>query len=338
MINLKFSVAAILLEISSWASLAFLMQRSDASLLSYLSLHGLASVFLAFSIYPLLWGTRSQPRWAVISLIATISFLVPLAGFLAAVLALLAIRVYPLRIHNEEFSSITLPEFDLHQSLHAAGRTTGMRKLLNNPSAPTKNRFTALVSLSNVAGHIASPMLRDVLNDPNDDLRLLAYGMLDRMEQKISQAIHEEMQVWKQEQEIADAHQTRLSTKGLTAARRLSDLYWELVYQGLALEDMHTFAVSESLRYCNLVLQQQPEDGSLLLRKGRLLHAQGKFAEAAECYEQAMAYDLPKSQVRPYQAQLYFEQGQFARAKALISEVKAHNALPKLRPVIDYWS
>ena len=338
MINVKWGIAALALEIGSWASVDFLSNRSDAALLSYLALHATASALLALSVYPLLGGARSQPRWAVLSLIACFSFVVPIVGFIAVVLAVIAIRVSDTRTHSDSYATVTLPEFDLHQNLNAAGRATGMRSLLNNRAAPKQNRFTALVSLNHVSGHVASPMLRDVLNDQNDDLRLLAYGMLDRMEQKISNAIHEETQIWKHELQQSQEHDTVVSERGLTAAHRLSDLYWELIYQGLASDDMRDFAIQESLRYCELVLDHKLDDGPLTLRRGRLLHAQGRLQEAQICYLLALQQDLPETQVIPYQAQLHFERHEYAQVKELMRSLKPHNTLPKLRPLIDYWS
>lgn len=338
MLNLKFGLAALALEISSWTSAAFLASRSDTTLLSYLTLHAAASFLLALSIYPLLWGTRSQPRWAVLSLIACFSFILPIVGWIAVIFGLLTIRTYTSNPSKNIYPTVSLPEFDFHQGLHLAGRSVGLRSLLNNPRTPKNNRFSALVALNHVSGHIASPMLRDVLNDESDDLRLLAYGMLDRLEHKIANAIHEEHQIFQNESQTSHTLGSALSLRGFTAAKRLSDLYWELIYQGLAMDDMHDFAAQESLHYCSLALEEWPDDGSLILRRGRLLQALGQLQAAQECYEHARQKDLPKTQIIPYQAQLHFERREYQRVKDVMHALKPHNMLPKLRPVIDFWS
>lgn len=334
MLNFKLAFAALLLEVSSWTLSGFLTQSSDTALLSYLALHAAACAVLALSMFPLLLGKHTHPRWAVVSLIACFCFVVPVAGFVLAFLAVLTIRVYPARDPEEDFSSVALPEFDQHQHLQGTGHTAGMRSLLSNRRAPAKLRFKALVTLNHVKGRVASPLLRDVLNDPSDDLRLLAYGMLDRMEQKLSRAIHEELQVFKAEHQSS----TALSPRGLVAAHRLSDLYWELLYQELASDDMHDFATQESLRYCDMVLAQHPDEPPLVLRRGRLLHAMGRKQEAEQCYAKALALGIPASQVIPYQAQIRYEQRDFAQVRSMMQSIGQDNALPKLRPVIDYWS
>ena len=44
------------------------------------------------------------------------------------------------------------------------------------------------------------------------------------------------------------------------------------------------------------------------------------------------------ARVLPYQAQLAFERHDYAQARALMRELHQWGALPRLRPVIDYWN
>ena len=74
------------------------------------------------------------------------------------------------------------------------------------------------------------------------------------------------------------------------------------------------------------------------LRRGRLLHALGRPQEAEHAYDKARALGLPATRVLPYLAQLAFERRDHAQAQALMRELRQWGALPRLRPVIDYWS
>jgi hypothetical protein len=332
MANFKLAFVALLLEISSWTVSGFLTQSSDSALWGYLALHALASAVLAFSMLPLLLGKHTQPRWAVVGLIACFCFAIPVLGFVLAFLAVMTVRVYPSRDPTEDFSSVVLPEFDQHQHLPGTAQTSGIRSLLSNREAPTKLRFKALVTLSHVKGRIASPLLRDVLDDPSDDLRLLAYGMLDRMEQKLSRAIHEELQVLKEE-----ASGPAALSPGLVAAHRLSDLYWELLYQELASDDMHDFAVQESLRYCDMVLRQQPTNRRwCCARPSAARHGSPAGSRAVLCQGPGAGHAGDPG--HSYQAQIRYAQRDFVQVRSMMQGIAQHNALPKLRPVIDYWS
>ena len=168
-----------------------------------------------------------------------------------------------------------------------------------------------------------------MLSDPAEDIRLLAYGMLDNQEKRINRAIDDELQQF---------GQATTDTARLAAAQRLSDLYWELVYQRLALGDLRQYAIDESLRYCEQVLAQHPSSAAMILRRGRLRHEQGDYVAAEADYRQAQALGLPATRVLPYLAEARFEQRDFAGASRLVQELSAWNSLPRLRPIVDYWT
>ena len=97
-------------------------------------------------------------------------------------------------------------------------------------------------------------------------------------------------------------------------------------------------AIGESLRYCELVLRHRPQQPQLTLRRGRLLHEQGDLEGATRAYAEARALGLPATRILPYQAEAAFERRDFEQARQLVRELGQWDALPRLRPVIDYWS
>ena len=336
MLNLKLGVTALLMEVGAWSDPALLEGHSDLALASYLIVHAGASALLALALLPLTSSSRARPRWAVLTLAAAFSFAVPVAGFLGIVLAILVLYVYRAPARPEDFGSLQLPEFDLHQRMQGSFRQAGLRSFLGNPQAPAQARMSAMVALQFVSGRVASPLLRTVLSDPSEDLRLLAYGMLDTLEKRVNRAIDTELQAL-QSAQASDAGDS-MSPLALEAAQRLSDLYWELVYQQLVQGDLRAHAIGESLRYCELVLRHRAQHPQLTLRRGRLLHEQRDLAGAAQAYDEARALGLPATRILPYQAEVAFEQRDYDRVKHLLQELGQWDALPRLRPVLDYWN
>ena len=335
MVNPKLGLSALMLEVGAWSG-PLLYQHSDQALASYLVLHALASALLALLLLPLLPSQRARPRIPLVLLILACSYAVPLAGFLGILAA--AARLHFLgRSHaNTQFESVVLPEFDLHQHRQGNFRHAGLRSFLGNNDAPIQARMRAMVALQYVSGRTASPLLRSVLSDPSEDLRLLAYGMLDSLEKRINLAIDQELSAL---QMAGHTPQTPAGAPdALESMRRLSDLHWELVYQELVQGDLRDHAIRESLRHCEAVLQAQPGNAPLHLRRGRLLHALGRPLEAEASYEQASSLGLPATRVLPYQAQLCFERGDYTKARELVQALGSWGALPRLRPIIEYWS
>ena len=336
MINIKLGLGALLLEIGAWTGPALLREHSDSALAAYLVVHAGACALLALTLLPLLTSARARPRRAALAMMWVFSFAVPIAGFIGILLAVLVLRIYRTPVTADDFMSLQLPEFDLHQRMQGSFRQAGLRSFLGNAHAPASARMSAMVALQFVSGRVASPLLRTVLSDPSEDLRLLAYGMLDTLEKRINRAIDAELRALAAARETEGEHTPGSQT--LEAHHRLSDLYWELIYQQLVQGDLREHAIKESLRYCGLVLAQAPGHPQLTLRRGRLLHEQGHLEEAGDVYLHARALGMPATRVLPYQAELAFQRRDFARVQQLVRELNQWDALPRLRPVIDYWS
>ncbi len=329
MLNAKLGLSAALLEINAWSGPLLFESNSDLVLLWYLLGHALASLLLAAFVQALLPAARTRPRWATLLLLAGFSYAVPIAGFVCVLAGSLLLRFYKLTPAAGSFESLQLPDFDPHLRSQGVFRQAGLRSILNNSQVPMHTRLGAMVALQYVPGRVASPLLRDVLSDPAEDIRLLAYGMLDNQEKRINRAIDDELQQF---------GQATTDAARLAAAQRLSDLYWELVYQRLALGDLRQYAIDESLRYCEQVLAEHPASAAMILRRGRLRHEQGDYAAAEADYRQAQALGLPATRVLPYLAEARFEQRDFAGASRLVQELSAWNSLPRLRPIVDYWT
>ena len=161
-----------------------------------LSVTALASVLLALCLSPFLMlaaGSRRQ-RLPLVALMALLSYAVPVVGFVGSVIATVALLRRRGLAARREFSSLPLPEFDPHQQASGSRRQAGLQSFLANQAVPVPLRMRSLAALGHVSGRIASPMLRMALSDSSDDLRLLAYSMLDAQERQLSQSIHQELQ------------------------------------------------------------------------------------------------------------------------------------------------
>jgi polysaccharide biosynthesis protein PelE len=336
MLNQKLALYAVLLEIGAWNGGRLFEGNSDAVLAWYLLVHAGASALLALAAILLLPSDTARPRLPVLLLMAGCSYAVPVAGFIGVIGGTLYLRFFHSKAPVQAFDSVQLPVFDPHQRPNASFRQAGMRSFLGNSEAPMQARIGAMVALQYVSGRVSSPLLRDVLTDPSEDIRLLAYGMLDNQEKRINHSIDEELKVLSNE--TPEESPESRDAKRLAATHRLSDLYWELIYQELVQGDLRLYAISESSRYCQQVLDHDPDNAALNLRQGRLLHALGEHDAAEQAYLRARDLGLPATRILPYLAELRFELRDFAGAQRLMAELANWGSLPRLRPIIDYWN
>ncbi|WP_291993317.1 hypothetical protein [Candidatus Accumulibacter sp. ACC003] len=323
----KLALYTLTLESAAWAAL-LLGGSSDAALLAYLGAHAAASLLLARVAIAFL--PASGKRVPVLLLLAGTGFAVPILGFVAVILGVFRLHSLPPAQRESLFEALSLPEMDSRQRAGKGFRQAGMRSFISNERAPVAARQRALVALQDIPGHVASPLLRGVLTDPSEDIRLLAYGMLDSKEKVINDDIHRASQ----------SYQTAVegSAAGWQAARRLADLYWELVYQELAQGDLRTHALRESLRFTRIALAAAADDAALHLRHGRLLQALRQPEEARLAYDRALALGMPQTRIVPYLAEVAFATGDYDEVRALMGDLDNWQSLPRLQPVIAYWS
>jgi hypothetical protein len=325
----KLGLYALTLEASAWAGV-FIGGNDDRALVLYLLAHGGASALCALIAVTLLPRHLAAPRQPILLLMFATSYALPVLGMVAVIGGVLLLHALPVIRRSDVFRAIELPEIDPHMRSGKGFRQAGMRSFLSNARAPVATRLRALVALQNVSGRVASPLLRDVLTDPSEDIRLLAYGMLDNKEKQINLAIHNESTRF--------GSAAAGSTEQSEAAKRLADLYWELVYQELAQGDLRRHALQQSLHYTQISLAQTPGDAGLHLRHGRLLQSLGEARPARDAYDRALALGLPKTRIVPYLAEVAYDIGDFDTVRALMAELDDWQSLPRLQPVIRYWS
>ena len=222
MVNLKLGIAALLLELGAWSGPLLMGGNTDSALASYLLVHALACVMLSLFLFPLLSTRQARPRLAIVLLMMVCNYAVPIAGFLGVLAAALVLRLYRKPARHTDFESLQMPEFDQHQRRQGHFRHAGLRSFLGNIHAPIQSRLRAMVALQYVSGRTASPLLRTVLSDPSEDLRLLAYGMLDTLEKRINSSIDVEIAAL----QTAQAQGNQVDDRTLESVQRLSDLYW----------------------------------------------------------------------------------------------------------------
>jgi len=325
----KLALFALALESSAWFGFAQ-SEANDLALLLYFLAHAGASALVALTVTALQPTANAKTRGAFFLLAFSAGFAIPLFGFIAVIGGYGLLRILPVRHRGKAIGAIEIPEFDAQQQHGKGFRQVGMRSLLSNTKAPVASRLRALVALQNVSGRIASPLLRDVLTDPTEDIRLLAYGMLDNKEKFLNSEIHHESTRLRNNAENTEEH--------AEAARRLAELYWELVYQELAQGDLRTHALEQSLEYTLFSLGRSPNDAALHLRHGRLLQSLGEPSAAKAAYDRAQELGMPLTRILPYLAEVAFDLRDFPAVRNLMSQLDDWQSLPRLKPIIALWN
>jgi hypothetical protein len=325
--SLLIALSAALLEALALAAFTGVL-APERALGAYLLPHLLASALLAgFGLRQMPWLAAGSPR-AAAALMFSLSAFIPVLGFAGVAAGLWAGRYRHAVRDGLGLRRLHLPPLDARRPVT---RPPGARigGVLANPHVPTARRLQALAALQHVPGRVASPLLRELLEDDSEDLRLLAYGMLDRKEKALNAAIHAARQ---------RLHSATTPLARALAHTQLAGQYWELIYQGLARGELREHAARTGLAHAEAALALRPAGGGLHLRRGQFLLALARGEAAREAFETARQHGIPDHRVLPQLAELAFQARDFAAVRAALAPLASWPGSTRLTRVLQLWA
>jgi hypothetical protein len=187
----------------------------------------------------------------------------------------------------------------------------------------------SLLTLQAVPNKVSNPILEDLLGDSTDDVRLVAFGMLDSEEKKISKKIRAETSIL----------EDNLSTEQrYDCLRHLTELNWELVYASLAQGELRRHILGQARHYADaaLALGIPPGSGLVFLR-GRILLEQGDIVGAEAAIRQSIALGQSTTSALPYLAEMAFLRRDFSAVRQFMQQVSKLNLASHTRAIEDFW-
>lgn len=322
-----FSGAA-LLEVGSWASAVSDLPIHQAALL-YASAHGLGSAMLAAGIWLLLPRRYRYPLpWSLL-FIFSVSFFIPLIGMIGVALALLTALYLPRKRQIQPWEATAVPELpfkprERRQELMFSDG--GLQDVLRHARDPDQ-RLTAIFATRRMRSKEAIPILKLALRDPSDDVRLLAYSMLDQRESRINQRI---------EHALADMENVSTERKFALHAQ-LARWYWELAYVGLAQGSVLDHVLQQAWGHVTSALVGNTS-GELHLLAGRIAMEQGNLDEAMAQFDLSAQTGMDAVQLAPYRAEIAFLRQRYEEIPQMLATMPAELLQrPPFAALARYW-
>ncbi|MED5432106.1 MAG: hypothetical protein VX920_07195 [Pseudomonadota bacterium] len=312
------------------ASLLLLLSQdtSLAHFFLYLLSHGLASALLAVVAWVMLPARFRQPKRLSLALIFSFAFFIPAIGLLTIVGGIALGIMLPVLFRPLPFSLVAKPYFTPVSNPQSGGfRQIDLKSLLTSNDAPNALRIQGMLVLKDMPGRVTGRLLRDSLGDAYEDLRLLAYGILDQKEKEITRDIDRALQLLERAKE----------SRRYRLARRLSELYWELSYQDLVRGDILALTLERAGTYADMGLMESPEDAGLWLLRGRIKMSQDKLAEAQESLVFARRLGLSPAQVNPWLAEIALARRQLPMVRLLMEQIPDGSQFTALNKSVEYW-
>ncbi|HEU4622792.1 MAG TPA: lipopolysaccharide N-acetylglucosaminyl transferase [Burkholderiaceae bacterium] len=316
------------------AALVLVLAQSSntAMLLAYFATQAIASALLALVVLPWLPAAWRRPPWGGAALVFSVDFFVPLAGLCMLIVCAGLARWLPRWRTPPRFRALKPLRYTTFRNAEGTAFRSGqVRGRLTDTSAGSDVRLQALVAVQDAPARTTGELLRDLLADPLEDVRLLAYGLLDNKEKAITQRITRERETLK----TLDARQD--AAEVLATNKRIAELYWELIYQNLVHGDLLVFAANEAYAHAEAALLIDNQDFGLWFLLGRLGLARNDLASASNAFEIALEHGFPRERLLPYLAELRFRERRFSDVLILVGELKQQRNAPVIEPVLRYW-
>ena len=190
MANSWFALLALALETGGVTGLLS-PTAGNLELAAYLIAHAMACALLTLILLPLMPSRyRGQPITTGVFLF-TLQFAIPFIGSVGLVLGMLLALYLPRSSRDIPWQEVDIPELPfqpIDMDLQVVYSQGGLRQVLRE-AISTDKRLKALMATRQMNDRDAIEILREALKDPSDDVRLLAYSMLEQKEKTLAQQI-----------------------------------------------------------------------------------------------------------------------------------------------------
>ncbi|MBB72531.1 MAG: hypothetical protein CMF50_09060 [Legionellales bacterium] len=296
---------------------------------TFLGLHLFAALLtMTWSYYMLPHSTRVRERRAFMTF-SSCNFIIPFAGPIQFIIWTLYILSQPLMSKLQFINEIDNPVFSAETPFvppqYGEG---GAVSQLSAPTLAIKKRIDALMAIDSSQVHGSNKALREVLSDSTDEIRLLAFGILDAKEKNITDKIHDLEDKLKLPH---SAHHKAILEK------EIAEFFWELVYQDLIIDDLQNYILVRALEHAERAAKVLKTDAGMWVLLSRIYIRLNKLDKGEQALKKADECGAPASKVWPYIAELLYGKRQWAELKRILFRNKGLRDIPHIGPVIDFW-
>lgn len=255
------------------------------------------------------------------------SIFVPILGMIFAIVISSILLLNHKKLNKYPTQNLDIKiELDIERTEFGVG---GAIARLSQFQLPVKDRVEALLKISSIHQSKSNKYVQALLSDDEDELRLLAFEILEQQQKKINI-------------EIASAlRKISKETDPLVSAnlhKKIAFWYWELIYQNLIDKSFYDFCLSEALHNAEKAVEILIEDPELWVLLGKI-YVKSKFDEKANmAYKNAVTFGAPALHVVPYYAEKLFLKRDFTTVKKLLTQIISAKDIPTIGPVIRFWT
>lgn len=195
-------------------------------------------------------------------------------------------------------------------------------------NAPDPNqRIAALIATLSIKEQDAVPLWRSALKDAEDEVRLLAYALLNRKEKAI------EVRIRKTQALLRDARADNV----FALHKSLAHDFWELSQLAKSRSSTQLALCARAREQVEAALMYESGHGSLRLLLGRVLLAERQLDAAGEALRRAYDMGVDARQIEPLLAEIAFLEGRYPDVSDHLTRAGSGRSTSWTGTADEYW-
>ncbi len=256
---------------------------------------------------------RFHNDWKILFLFFLICLLIPVISGIGLLLSLSINSHFSKPFLGELSNTIKIPELPVHllQTMQLSSYKGESLLGVLDASTVENQRINAVLKTRQMTDKAAIPILKVALLDPVDEVRLLAYSMLDKKEKIIGRQISSQLKALKD----------KPSEKHIAEHMSLAEAYWELSYLGLVNGQAQLHILQDAFSHIQKVVKHRTTDADAYFLQARIALALNLYDIAEDSLDQVVKLELNTKRAKSYQKELAFVSRHFGE----VSEKKSHH-------------
>lgn len=232
--------------------------------------------------------------------------------------------------HLKKIQKFNIEEF-LNNKFPIVNRVFGeatVANISNNNHNNSAQKMKSLVFLSNNPDKKNFPIIKKLLSDKDNEIRLFSFSLLNSFENELSSKITSKLEEFKNEKN---------EKKRSIIAGELANLNWDFIYYGFSNLETEELLIKNTEHFLDIALKNEEEKGIQNLLLGKVQLYKKDYDKASKSLKLAVFYGVKKSIANFYLAEIAYEKKAYLEVKSLLKEIKTIETSIATAPIHKQW-
>ena len=291
--------------------------------------HCISSLLILLSYQLSLNQTFKKSNWQFYLLMFFLCYFVPLFGIIISFFIVCSLDMLHKRFHKDvEVLDLAINLEGIKPFYATYGSGGAVISLLEKEKSPIE-RTKAFFILSQTQLSNINTLIYKLLPDTSDEMRLLAFNILDKQEDTIMKRIHELVHTL----ETGGLHEE----ENANIEKNLAASYWELIYNHLISPELEESIQNNALSYALSAIKVLNNDATIWILLGKIYIHSKQYQLAEDAFNRALSSNVSPTQILPYLAELKFKAHDYIAVQNYLSGSNTLLDIPMIAPVKLFW-